>query len=376
MKVLIINQHTNNFGDDAAGVALMSSLLRDKHEIDVTYIWNKNGTKVPLEDSLITHHVDANLSRSNLVKEIFSFVLGKKGYFHKIAKLARQSDYVLVSPGGANIGIYKDWAYLVNVIVSRVYNKNVIFHLNTISKSNSHIFNFLAKHTLRKCIMFVREKASYDLLKTQGIVATLGVDTAFMLEKLDKSLDSSDKNIITFVPTELSNWHVHFKGVDDHDLLKNKIIPSLSKFAKDGNYVIKILPHLYSSEAEGKFLKMLETEFRNKGIETFIDTQVTDFYKYDQSIADSSLVVSMRYHGVVLSVKNQIPVISLSYENKMKECCRYSGILSQNIDLLNFDAARLDSLLNSTLVNPKRTDNDFLRKMASAVVDFIAIYNR
>lgn len=376
MKVLIINQHTNNFGDDAAGVALVSTLLKAKHCVDVTYVWNKNGTKIPIEDPSLTHYEKNNLSRANLLKELFAFIFRNDSYFHIIKKLSMQADYVLVSPGGANIGIYKDWAYLINVIIARKYNKNVIFHLNTISKSNSALFNFMAKYILKKCIMFVREKASFDLLRSQGIVSTLGVDTAFLLDRRSKSDRYKGKKIITFVPTELSNWHVHFKNVNDHDLLANKIIPAISQFSKANDYVVKILPHLYASEAEGKFLHSLKEKFDTHNVECFIDTEVTDFYKYDQSITDSSLVVSMRYHGVVLSVKNNIPVISLSYENKMKECCRYSGISSQNIDLLNFDSKKFSELLSSFDENFNQVDNGFLKKMASSVVDFITVYGR
>lgn len=376
MKVLIINQHTNNFGDDAAGVALVSTLLKSKHCVDVTYIWNKNGTKIPIEDAALTHYAEKNLSRANLLKQLFAFIFGNDSYFHLIKKLSMNADYVLVSPGGANIGIYKDWAYLANVIIARKYNKNVVFHLNTISKSNSILFNLIAKCVLKKCVMFVREKASYDLLRSQGIVSTLGVDTAFLLDKRSKSERYEGKKILTFVPTELSNWHVHFKNINDHDLLANKIVPSISKFAKNDGYIVKILPHLYASEAEGKFLHSLKEQFNAHNVECFIDTEVTDFYKYDQSVTDSSLVVSMRYHGVVLSVKNNIPVISLSYENKMKECCRYSGILSQNIDLLNFDIERFNELLNSINENTNQVDNGFLKKMASSVVDFITVYSR
>ncbi|MFN3068179.1 polysaccharide pyruvyl transferase family protein [Serratia sp. J2] len=379
MKVLIINQHTNNYGDDAAGYALTSSLIEKGYDVDVTYIWNENGTKIPIESELITHHESYNLSRKNLLREIANYYTGKEGYFKKITELAEKSDVVLVSPGGANIGIYKDWAYLVNVIFARKKNKNLIFHLNTISKSNSKIFNVLAKYVLAKCILFVREKASFELLRSMGIHSTLGVDSAFLLKKNVRSADVNGK-VLTFVPTELSNWHVDFKNVNDGDILKNGIIPALARFAAENGFRIKILPHLYSSESEHDFLEKIRRSLTecNSSIDITIDNSVDSFFKYDQSIADSNLVVSMRYHGVVLSVKNEIPVISLAYENKMKECCRYSGILSQNIDLLNFESGELDTLLNNTIKinNNIYGTREFLEKMSSVVLNHIELYNR
>ncbi len=195
VKYLIINQHTNNFGDDAAGVALVNRLLQRGHEVDIIYLWNKSGATLPINDQNVRHHARYSLSRDSLIKSVYEFFIGKDNcYFSNLKILAKQADFVLVSPCGANIGIYKDWCFLFCVYLARIFNKNVVFHLNTIGKSNSHIFNFLAKKILAKCTLFVREKASLDFLKKIKINAILGVDTAFLLEQLPCS--DSQQNIV------------------------------------------------------------------------------------------------------------------------------------------------------------------------------------
>ncbi|MCC8228907.1 polysaccharide pyruvyl transferase family protein [Enterobacter mori] len=375
MKVLIINQHTNNFGDDAAGYALVSELVNRGHEVAITYIWNKNGTKIPFEHEKVTHYDSLNISRDTLVKEFKLFMLDREGYFKKLKELSKLYDFIFVSPGGANIGIYKDWTYLANVIVARMANPNVLFHLNTVGESNSKIFNWLSKRVLKKCIMFVREKRSFDFLRTKNINSSLGVDTAFLLPRHQKEL--SENKILTFIPTQLSNWHVDFRSSNDGDMLKEQILPAIAEFANREGYTIRILPHLYSSEAESTFLNMVKEHLENHAATAYIDGGVDSFFKYDERVNNSELVVSMRYHGVVLAVKNQTKVISLAYENKMKECCRYAGILSQNIDLLNYDNNKFKMLLNDSVVsNLYKEDREFLKRMASKPMDFIDLYNR
>ncbi|MGO3447033.1 MAG: polysaccharide pyruvyl transferase family protein [Kluyvera intermedia] len=375
MKVLIINQHTNNFGDDAAGYALVSELVDRGHEVAITYIWNKNGTKIPFEHEKVTHYENYNISRDTLIKEFKSFILGREGYFRKIKKLSSQYDFIFVSPGGANIGIYKDWTYLANVIVARMANPNILFHLNTIGESNSKIFNWIARKVLKKCILFVREKRSFEFLRSKDINSTLGVDTAFLLPPRQK--ESNEKKILTLIPTQLSNWHVDFRSSNDGDMLKDNILPAIADFANKSGYIVRILPHLYSLEAESTFLNMVKSQLENRQAKVYIDNEVDSFFKYDERVANSELVVSMRYHGVVLAVKNKTKVISLAYENKMKECCRYAGIISQNIDLLNYDNNKLISLLDDSLVSEiYKEDRDFLKKMACKPMDFIDLYNR
>ena len=78
MKYLIINQHTNNFGDDAAGVALVKRLLQNGHEVDVIYLWNKSGTKLPINDQNVRHHTLYSLSRDSLILNMYEFLAGKK----------------------------------------------------------------------------------------------------------------------------------------------------------------------------------------------------------------------------------------------------------------------------------------------------------
>lgn len=69
---------------------------------------------------------------------------------------------------------------------------------------------------------------------------------------------------------------------------------------------------------------------------------VSHFKDYARCIAESTLTVSMRYHGVVLSIEQGTPFISIAYENKMLEACHYSEMLNFSFSLNNNDFSQQD----------------------------------
>jgi colanic acid/amylovoran biosynthesis protein len=351
MKALIVNQHTNNYGDDAAGVALVNQLLEKGFQVEIIYLWNESRSKLPVESSEVEHHESRFLSRKNLVNEFTTYLLGKNGYFKFLTEKVKSSDCVFVSPCGANIGIYKDWSFLACVLISVKAGGNVIFHLNTLGKSNSFLFNYIATRVLRNCTIFVREYASLKYLSSKKINAVEGVDTAFSLPVLDKN---NTKKTIVFVPTQLNNWHVDFKNSNDSNMVKTNLIPTISEFSKESGLTVEILPHLYGSENEISYLNEIKRLFEEQGADAFISGEIGTYKDYDQTIANAEFVVSMRYHGVILSVKNSTPVISLAYENKMNECCRYSGISDYNISLKDLNARQFKTMLNDMKSNREK----------------------
>ena len=63
---------------------------------------------------------------------------------------------------------------------------------------------------------------------------------------------------------------------------------------------------------------------------------IDNYIDYDLEIANSKLVIGMRYHASVLSAKNAVPFISLAYENKMIEVSKYMNMEEFYVDLSLF----------------------------------------
>lgn len=249
---------------------------------------------------------------------------------------------MIVSPGGSNIGIYKDWISLFRVLVAVLEKKETIFALNSIGKSGNFIFDLIAKFVLKKSQLFVREGKSNQILNKWKIPNVRGVDTALSLAvdtqpslKEVKIADDDEQSII-FIPTRLGSWHPLCSEINLPQKIQQDIIPSLISFAQDYNLKIFIIPHLYGVLSEEKFLKSIYKTFIELGMDQqkiILLEKLESFRDYEKYIAHGKIVVSMRYHGVILSIKQGIPFISLAYENKMKEACIYSGMLDYNFSL-------------------------------------------
>ena len=169
MKILVINQNTCNFGDDAAGVALMQQIESTLPTGTVSIVYSNHSSKlslttIPFHTEKITHRNDIFFEKSKIKDTtcylICHFLRMRLELTEKMIayiNIVRSSDVIIVSPCGSNIGIYQDWQFLLRVLIPVLEKKKVVFHLNTIDKSNNIIFNFIAKYILKRSAIYVRE---------------------------------------------------------------------------------------------------------------------------------------------------------------------------------------------------------------------------
>lgn len=339
MIVAIINQQGHNFGDEAAGCALTKELIKNKN-IDKVHIFYASDSEIPIYDDKVEHHLDLTLKKIGFLN-LFLFMLRSNKQEHnynsvlnKINSILKKCDIVFVSPCGASIGIYRDWRYILRLYICLKDGKRPIFHFNTIGDSGDFIFNAIAKKILKRSDIYVREEASKKYLYSIGINSELGPDTAFLL---DKTL-SQNFNEISFVPAHLDDWHPFFKknGVDY--AIENDFIPSLAKYLIDNSLKIKILPH-FNLKSELDYCYKIKKIFLASGMDegsVRVCENIDNYIDYDLEIANSKLVIGMRYHASVLSAKNAVPFISLAYENKMIEVSKYMNMEEFYVDLSLF----------------------------------------
>ena len=262
MKITILNQHTNNFGDEAAGISLIDTLNEKFANPEINLIYNGDG-KISCNYKNVIHRVDYKLKYMGyfniLLKLLFRNYKGNDT-MKKYDDLMKSSDYIIVSPCGANIGIYKDWRFLVRIIFAIYNGKEPIFYLNTIGKSGNLIFDKIAKFVLKNSKVYIREIKSKEYLDSINIKCGLGVDTAFLLKhKYEKKYT---KNRIAFILTDFSN-HKNFKEINCYDFIVEKIIPDLCSFAKEKKLSISIIPHLNTVE-ELNFIKSIVNAMKKK----------------------------------------------------------------------------------------------------------------
>ena len=331
MKILIINQHTSNFGDDAAGLALVNNLLKYNFISCIEILYCMKG-ELPIKDKRVFHNHDLFCRDMRIRQYILYSILGIEtgkfipGFIEKVLS----ADLTIVSPCGANLGIYKDRFSLMQDLIITKLHCPLIFHLNTIGASGNRLFDASVLKVCRKSKVYVREKASLRYLQSKGVVAKFGTDSAFSLVNPIKVANKENK--IIFVPSNVWKWHVDFKKENSFSQFQN-VLNQIGKFALDNKLEIQISPHT-NSEQEKEFnfniKNYLKEEFSNLVIDVI---KINTCYEYENAIQSARFVVGMRYHTIVFAAKNFIPFIALSYEQKMNEVSEYTGQQEYCIDL-------------------------------------------
>lgn len=340
MNVVILNQYCENRGDEAAGEALAENLLNIPAVDRIDIIYN-SAYRLNIDDSRIFHRNQDLLLKKIGVKAIGKYLALRKTPFKKYAcsnetlkqmiQTLRKADYIFITPCGASIGIYKDWPFLIRILFAILEGKTPIFYLDTIGKSHNFIFDHVAKYVLKKSIIYVREKASYDYLKSIGIFSKIGVDTAFSRKPV--YLESKPQSI-GLVVTQL-DWHPDFRGTRINDKILTGIVPGVAEFCLKNKLSIDFIPHT-GKKNELEFMEQIALVLKDNGLSDqsiHICKQIRTAREYDNKIATERMIIGMRYHSIVLAAKNAVPFFSIAYENKMLEVCRYTGFPDNCLNL-------------------------------------------
>lgn len=367
-KILVLGQHTNNFGDDAAGIALMQRLVSMPNVEKVTVLYRFNGCNpIAFQHPQIVHDtknfpVYKSRGRLRFLTDIANFILlGVLGNDYNVTfkKMIEEHDYIFLSPCGANIGSYVDRQLLFALLSSVRTHRKVITHLNSFDDSGDSRFNKIALYTLKKCYkVYTREKRSREYLFQQGISVLWGIDSAFMLQEEEMPSLNTEKNYIVLIVTRLHEWHKRYKGYNWTDEeYYNRIVSPVIKFATSMGRKALILPH---TNSENEFLEKMKT-FANTEVEDSCDicTHIESAFEYSRVIEAAYCVISCRYHGVVFAAKHCVPFIGISYDTKTTEVCEYTGCFNYHVEFVDLMEHRqeLDDMLTNLSMNYSSTIN-------------------
>lgn len=335
MKYLILNQNTDNYGDDIAAQALAHIIRSADSDAQIRFLYGPRpwSGAVPVFGDQVSHRIMTGMGGKtayvDLIRTALKRIFGlipeyKNPEFEKLSSDLDWCNHVLVSPSGANIGIYQDWNALKVALQVVIHGKELIFHLNTVGRSGNSFFDLLARLMLRKSMVFVREARCLAELKVWGIHSRFGPDSAFALPA--RQVKPKRQKIIGLVPTGL-NWHPDHQKSESLFIVDQLNEEFIDRFRNDSDLVLHIVPHLYGHLDECELLEKIRKALISKGMpeeQTLIANWVKSSDEYDTAIANCYAVITMRYHGVILAAKNGVPFYAISYESKMNEACRYT----------------------------------------------------
>ena len=362
MKVMIVNCHTANRGDEAAVHALVDKLIENYPDIDITVAvrgntfypnfpknvtiipqYVVNGMKMEIEYCLL-YLTKGKLKLSNTAKQFFKYL--------------DEADLVLHGPGGPSIGdVYLDaeptYLKLYDLLIRM--NKPYMFYAPSMGPfKNGKRKNWRKRVLLNAKEIVLRDPVSKnyvdEFLKNDGKESVLTLDSALQydinLEENEKTfleyqeliefLDNHEK-CVGITITDLT-WHpVHSKNIQ----LVNNIKKSFSEFLEyleKNNYGVVFIPQLYGNDDDEELMKKYMRNSKNYFV---IEANNPKYDTYFQQYVIGKLyaVIGMRYHSNIFSAKMGTPFISVSYEQKMSGFMKKMGLENYliNISDLSFD---------------------------------------
>lgn len=343
-KILLINQHSSNHGDEAAGKALLSSL--DKESSDFSILYNTVNEKailnfgIKFKKIILTHTI--NIFEKFLILFTFFFPIKFSAlFFPSVLKneyqLIKENDMIISMPGGANLGLYSDWRYLWRLYIAWKLNKKVAIYSVSIGPFKKNLFRKITTKVLKNIdFVSLRDAQSHRIADDLKINYFNSIDTAFLIQPMIEDFSLSDyvpfekDDFVIMVANNLTAGHVSFKQYDS-EMMKEFYLDILNKLLDFSNVVF--LPQLFANGNDKDYFLELINDLPTKYHEKIVVVNENTSSDVQQNIVkNAKFVVGARYHSIIFSINNNRPFLCLSYENKMKN----------TLELLNYDDYGVD----------------------------------
>lgn len=324
MKKIVISGYYgfDNFGDEAILEILINALK--KLDVDITVL-------------------SKNPEITAQVNEVNAFQM------FNIADAIHQifvSD-ILISGGGSLLqdktSKMSFFYYIFIICVALMLKKPVIiFGQGVEPLNNKYLGGILAKVLQKVDYISVRDKKSANYLKKLGVKSKTFADAVW--SSSPRKLKKTKKIVVQLREV---------KGFDEEQL--NILAKALAGKFKDEKIEILSLQDKHDLEVCKKLAERLEIfDMKVKVLHNLSNKDVVKL------IASANQVVAMRYHACLLAIKEDIPLLALSYDDKVKNLALefklpfveiksfYRGLVKRALDKID------DSCVDKELLNEKR----------------------
>lgn len=342
--VLVVNQHGDNRGDEAALLAMCSGIEAELGPTQFTVIHQFNnaaaGPMLRPDAQWITLKlpiIEAVRYVLFLVFRLFKirpyFLLGKIG---KATIAAYETaDVVVSAPGGPYFGdlyVGHEPVHWLYVWVARLHRVPVMLYATSAGPFQKKWANPFRRYTYR-CFsrLFVREEISAGHIRglfagrRHGVNVEVSIDSALQVAIAPQERQHADAQLIV-----VSAIHWPYPN-DPSPQLRQKeydtsVIEAVKIFAESGPTHVVFVPQLYGSmHRDTPYLEALASLLpANISCEVLSDTKSSNEQRALFAAAD--WVVAGRYHPAVFAVSAAVPVLCIAYEHKATGVLQAAGV--------------------------------------------------
>ena len=384
MKILVINCHPDNRGDEAAVHAMVDEISNVYPGVTITLSIRGAGTKYPNMPSNVKmiHQFMPISSKAKFAHKLAVLTGGKVAIsVHEkelIAEIA-QADIILHAPGGPSIGdtYYKDEpTYLAIYDLLIKMKKPYMFYAPSMGPFKNTERNVWRRKILlnAKAVVLrdpISAKFVKELVPEKRIYQTLDsalqhdIDMQENEKKFSQFKELKDfilkhDKCIGITITDLM-WHpVWSKNTDVIDNIRKTFSDFIDEKIKMG-YGIVFVPQLYGS---GNDYNLMSSYCKDKENCFVIPDNDERYDTYFQQYVISKLyaVIGMRYHSNIFSAKMGTPFISVSYEQKMQGFMEKMNLEQYCIPLKDLSTDVLNSKCDLLSLNYNNYQNDLAKQ--------------
>lgn len=207
--------------------------------------------------------------------------------------------------------------YLLVLFLAQIFNKKTIIFAQGIGPVKNPLLAKITASIIKKAkYITVRDKHSFNLLKSKGIDSVLCNDPVWNLEL--KNVEKTDK-----IGIQLRAYPCL---TDD---FLSKLAGYINKYYSDSEIEILSLQNSIDLEVCTDFKRKLLIINPNLNVKVIENSSADNII---ETISSLKTLIAMRYHACLVGIKSQINVLPLSYDTKVETLAKEFEI--QYIDLL------------------------------------------
>jgi colanic acid/amylovoran biosynthesis protein len=342
--VLVVNQHGDNRGDEAALLAMCSGIEAELGPTQFTVIHQFNnaaaGPMLRPDAQWITLKLpvgEAIRFVVYLALRIFrlrpQFLLGSLG--QKTIHAYETADVVVSAPGGPYFGdlyIGHEAVHWLYVWIAKLHRVPAMLYATSAGPFHKKWANPFRRYTYR-CFsrLFVREEISAGHIRglfagrRHGVNIEVSIDSALQVAIAPQERQHADAQLIV---VSAINWPY---PNDPSPQIRQKeydtaVIEAVKIFAESRPTHVVFVPQLYGSmHRDTPYLEALARLLpANISCEVLSDTKSSNEQRALFAAAD--WVIAGRYHPAVFAVSAAVPVLCIAYEHKATGVLQAAGV--------------------------------------------------
>jgi len=356
--VVVINQHGDNRGDEAAMRAMITHLSEGLPDAQFTIVHQFSDPRSQVDLDVPVEYIDIRPSvvealRLSLFAALSSLripwdgVLGRHG--RMVVDRYRAAQLVISAPGGPYFGdMYANhevvhWFY---VWLAHLLNRRLFLYAPSAGPFENKLLNPLRRRAFRWFdAVTLRDPFSAEYLRgLMGDKFEVEVTADSALQDLTDETGPEESESFTLAVS------VRDPGPEIRDEYESAVLSAIEAVSEAQPTQVVFLPQLHGPRHKDQpYLETIAAQIKGAQWVRVESGDDLDSREHRRIISEADLVIAGRYHPAVFAIASRTPVLVIPYEHKAWGVARQAGIEHWTVDLSEARGDRLATTMKDLL---------------------------